>query len=517
MASRSVFIGSPRVAVDSPQQFARSARVLYLPVLGGGSEGGGRAGGGSGHTAKKSSGLRARSRRGFAYRGPQPMVSNPPRATLGIQTILQSALKNPRLLKQLLPLPNIVRPATAQKALVVKPGTLALRRTPDPPIAAPKLTLPAAAASAISALAIFKPTLPEGPAVKATVPRPPEVSDVPAGRRNQEGLLVMNAIPPPPDVTVNVPRGEARGLFAVAPAEATVIADPAAGAKGGGASSASAGSGSRADIATGDALAEPATGGDAANQASGGSDSGSGGRYGSGHGSGLNPSGNGSDTGRGTGAESGVGTESGTSRASGTGAGAASGSGGFPGIAIQGGRYGKGDAGELHPATAPQRQSSYGMTIVSTASSGGGLPDLGVFRNEKVYAVYLDMKANDEDPAPSWTLQYALLQPAPDPADRSSVPARIRGTPTPPYALLKEVPEFAPGLLRKYAHKLIVAVAVLNSAGKLEQIALRQNPDPQLASPLVEALGHWMFQPAEIDGKPVSLKILLGIRLAPGG
>jgi hypothetical protein len=33
---------------------------------------------------------------------------------------------------------------------------------------------------------------------------------------------------------------------------------------------------------------------------------------------------------------------------------------------------------------------------------------------------------------------------------------------------------------------------------------------------MMEALRHWVFQPAQIDGKPVALKILLGIRLAPG-
>jgi len=27
-------------------------------------------------------------------------------------------------------------------------------------------------------------------------------------------------------------------------------------------------------------------------------------------------------------------------------------------------------------------------------------------------------------------------------------------------------------------------------------------------------LQHWMFEPAQIDGRPVALKILLGIRLA---
>ena len=61
------------------------------------------------------------------------------------------------------------------------------------------------------------------------------------------------------------------------------------------------------------------------------------------------------------------------------------------------------------------------MTIVSTAASGGGLPDLGVFEREKVYTVYLDMKANDEDPAASWILQYAVLQPLRDASDAQRV------------------------------------------------------------------------------------------------
>src|SRR5260370_21647438 len=77
--------------------------VLYLPTLGGGSEGAGKPGGGSGRTEEISMGVRARSRRGFAYPGPLPMVSDPPRATLRIQTILQPALKNLPFTRRYLP------------------------------------------------------------------------------------------------------------------------------------------------------------------------------------------------------------------------------------------------------------------------------------------------------------------------------------------------------------------------------------------------------------------------------
>jgi hypothetical protein len=52
------------------------------------------------------------------------------------------------------------------------------------------------------------------------------------------------------------------------------------------------------------------------------------------------------------------------------------------------------------------------------------------------------------------------------------------------------------------------------TSGKVEQVSVRRSPESQLVGPLVEALEHWIFQPAQIDGRPVALKILLGIRLA---
>jgi len=105
----------------------------------------------------------------------------------------------------------------------------------------------------------------------------------------------------------------------------------------------------------------------------------------------------------------------------------------------------------------------------------------------------------------------------------SGVPARllsqctsnhIRGTPTPPYAMLKEIPELTAQLASKCAHQLIVASAIMNVAGKLEQVSVKRTPDSQLIAPLIEALNNWTFEPAQIDGKPVALKILLGIRLS---
>jgi hypothetical protein len=147
------------------------------------------------------------------------------------------------------------------------------------------------------------------------------------------------------------------------------------------------------------------------------------------------------------------------------------------------------------------------MTITSTASSGGGLPDFGVFHNQKVYTVYLDMRASDDDSAPSWTLQYAVLQPS----DPNAI--RIIGVPTPPYAALKQVPELTPELAGSCAGKLIVVAGLLNTDGKFEHLSVKKTPDPRINTLVTEALGNWTFQPSQIEGNPVPLKVMLGIRL----
>ena len=432
----------PTIVVNPQLALTRSTDILVLPTLGGGSEGSGRTGGGKGSAEEASSGLRARSQRGFAYPGPQPLVSNPAGATLGIQTILQPSLENLPRTRRYLPLPNIVLPPSstasdlghAKAALVVKAERLSLPRPAETPVAAPKITLPVVANGKIANLVETKPELPQ-----RAVPDPVDASEVPGGRKNQDGLLVLNAIAPPPDLTGKIPRLEERSLFAVAPGEATIIAAPGAGTKAGGMSPMAAGTGSSSDNPTGDTLAESPSGGSTNLSSNPGSNSGqtasgagSGSRYGSGQGSGVNSASNASGTGRGASSSPGVGTGSATGNGSGTGAGSAPGGGGFPGISIQGGRYGSGSgSGSMLAKAEPRHPTTYNVNIVSTASSGGGLPDLGIFHNEKVYTVFLDMRATDEDHAPSWILQYAVQQPPPGDPDANGR-TRIDGVPTPP-------------------------------------------------------------------------------------
>ena len=486
----------------------RAENILVLPQLGGGEEGMGLQGGGQGNADSPSSGMRAQSRRGFAYPGPQPMVSNPPKAILGVQTILQPSLENLPQFRHLVELPNIVQPApppapVEEPALVVKAEKIAIPAPLEKSVAPPKITIPTSEVDKLSAVIQSNAQLPQ-----RAIPDPGDVSRIPHASTKQTGLLVLNAVPPPPDVKGVLPKAEARSLFAVSPADVTVIADPGAGTKSGGSHSLATGSGDRTEISHGDALADAASGGHGGDRISSASGSGSGGRYGDGRGTGVNSVSNGAGTGRGSGSGSGLGVGILAGAGSGHGAGSAPGTGGFPGITIQGGRYG--NSGNMVARSEPRRQTSYGMTIESTPGSGG-LPDFGIFRNEKVYTVYLDMRSDADDyTTPSWTLEYAVLQPAASPGD---TPARITGTPTPPYAVLKEVPQFAPDLVNRMAHPIIVVSAILDTGGKLEDVSVKQSSEDSLIGPLVEALKNWVFEPAKINGQPVALKVLLGIRL----
>lgn len=191
----------------------------------------------------------------------------------------------------------------------------------------------------------------------------------------------------------------------------------------------------------------------------------------------------------------------------------------FPGITIQGGRVETGAAAgsapsrtgtitlnSTAPAAAP-KPATYGITIVSTASSGGGLPDLGVFSREQTYTVYIDMKQKSGAAAPSWTLQYAMMQSTPGSPNSGS------GL-TPPFPVTKESPDFPVELVRKNLQRLMVVYAVIDTEGKLQQISVKQSPDPQLNPPALAALAKWVFRPAEVNGEPAAVKMLLGIPLS---
>jgi len=164
------------------------------------------------------------------------------------------------------------------------------------------------------------------------------------------------------------------------------------------------------------------------------------------------------------------------------------------------------------PAPKPVR-SSYRVAVVSTENSGGGLPYVGVFSNEQIYTVYLDMRETESDSAPSWTFEFALIQKTTASATISFEPKKSEKGLDLPFPTKKEQPVLPIELVRKHLDKLVLVYGVINVDGIMEQISVKQTPDEQLNAPLVECLNKWIFHPARIDGKPVAAKVLIGIPL----
>src|SRR5438034_11616176 len=114
---------------------------------------------------------------------------------------------------------------------------------------------------------------------------------------------------------------------------------------------------------------------------------------------GLGP-GSGAETGAGAsdGKSSSPGAGAGTGKGTGAGAGVGPGAGPFAGMSIVGGAGSAASSGAGRPF-GPEASGSYGLTVVAAGPSGGGIRDFGVFSDEPVYTVYLDMRRHGE-PAP---------------------------------------------------------------------------------------------------------------------
>ena len=173
--------------------------------------------------------------------------------------------------------------------------------------------------------------------------------------------------------------------------------------------------------------------------------------------------------------------------------------------------------------SAPQTPDKipYTVMIVGTGSSYGGFQDLGIFRNESVYTVYIGMEIS-EAPAPAWILQYAPLQEdASNPASTSLARRRFRSIQSikveapvqAPILLEKISPQFPPEVVATNPGKMIQVYSVINAEGKMEQTRILSSSVPTLNQPLLDALRKWAFRPAKRNGGPVAVKSILGIVL----
>jgi hypothetical protein len=534
--------------------------LVYLPELGGGSEGQKSPGGGP-TAAPDLSAAPAHASKGFAYPGAQPILSDPPNPTNAFQTVQRPLLVHPETIRRLIPLPNIIQTAETRlpsELIAPKAAMPHLKETPKPirvkqdasthrdakfqvPVNdAPQLL----AKTEMPKLPAAEQPLPEAPKVQAepkpeeekrevekpspkpikvtaekraekserqvSAPSPAQIARMEMHGKAKEPLLSLSPMPAGPNA--KIPAGEARGRFAIAPGgtlnpnsltpgKMNVPLSSTPGMGRDKTEAANAASDSNASSGNGAGHAESGGGGSGDAKSGSGKESASGG-IGAGKTSGEGAGGNGvGKGGRGI-AGKGAGAGSGRGSGTGSGAGSGSGSGSFPGITIQGGE--DANANSNPPSYTIEQQAPYDMTVVSTASSGGGLEDFGVFHDERIFTVYIPMKRSEEEADPTWTLQYA---PQDDSAENAA------GQVLAPAPATREWPEIPPELQQKYAQRQVVISALVDKEGKVSNVTVKRTPDTRVSAPIAQALSKWIFHPAQINGQPVAVKVLFGIPL----
>jgi hypothetical protein len=428
---------------------------------------------------------------------PQEIVSVVPNAVNRVQTIRRPDLVAP---------PKLKFPMRLQ-SMVVLPSGPAPVLTPPPP--EPPKEAPAPTQTASVDVPVLKPVVPDPVVVvtpqrasviptqaaptKTVSPNLRVASDVTANPL--KSIVVVNAVSVAPDPNAVVPNAELAGNFVVGPDPGTNTSETSRAASKGHAAeggSASAASGGRAGMesgngtGTGSGHAPGAGTGDHAGPIAG-AGSGTGAANGSGSG---NAPGAGGKSGAGGG---GTGPGSTPGPGSGSGApGAGAGSGPAMGISISGGIPGRNGA-TISKAVPPHH--SYGMTIISGGNNGGASRDVGFFdRSETVYNVSIPMGSG-----PEWTVQYAVL-------DRAQAGA---GFLTPPFAE-KKVAATMPKSELVTDSGLVFISGVIDEKGRLGSLRAIRPQDPK-SQPAIRALVQWEFQPAQVEGKPVATKVLIGV------
>ncbi len=411
----------------------------------------------------------------YDFSGAQQVISRPPNSTKGVQTISRPDLITPPKLMYPQRLPSMVilappnaLPSMPRRFELAKPVRLAPRKMPTSKIDEPRLV---SQVSPVDAPKLYvspaEPVAPTSAAASgANSPLSVTVTD-PRGTA-LKSVIVVNAVTVPPESAI-IPDAEISTRFAVGPSSNGISGDAASRSDGN-----SAGvvpSNVRASSLRQDRESSTGTGVERASGYAGTSKS-------------ENPSNN-----RETGPESNGGlTTAGLNK-------------GPAGISISGGVPGRGGRASV---TASIPRGSYALTIISGGNSGGASRDLGVFaRTETVYTVYIPM--TDVGGGPDWSLQYALVGSAPTQS------SSLNGMLTPP-VVLKKVQATQPKTELASDVGPVFIAGVIDESGKLQALRPLRVVDAR-ARAAVGALAQWEFLAAQLDGKPVASKVLVGVRI----
>jgi hypothetical protein len=413
------------------------------------------------------------------YIGPQQIVSYAPNPVNRLQTILRPDLVKPPEMKFPLRLQSMVNlPAQAPPVLATPP-------VPEPaPMPAKPTKASAAEPVPNPALALVPKQVSLAP-VDVTPIQPMPSVPVPAEPQAiaPKPVIVVSAVAVPPDPSVPIPDAQLAGHFVVGPEEPNGAIDKS--------SAADMGTHDVSRMSKRDAASPPSRSGAETIAEEGGKgenpksrhEAGAAARTGNEVGS----------TAKAMKTANGLGGAAGVSSGAASGAGPA-GSGATMGISISGASSGRTNAAIAK--TIPL-EHAYGMMIVSGGNNGGAGRDMGVFaRSETVYSVTIPMA---DVGGSGCTMQYTLVHP----------PQAGAGLPTPPFAqkkvaavMTKSGPAGDP--------EPVFITGIIDENGKLGSLRAIHAQDAR-SQPAMRALEQWEFLPAQLDGKPVAAKVLIGI------
>jgi hypothetical protein len=292
----------------------------------------------------------------------------------------------------------------------------------------------------------------------------------------RKAVIVLNAVSAAPDPSVQIPDAQLSGSFVVGPSLGKATPEK----------SSSGGDGRSSETA-------PAKNSTAASQPYKGSGAGTSSSHTAGAGSG-----NIAGTGAGVTSSNGTGPGNGTAgRGNGNSGlnGRSTASNGTGGISISGGSTGRN--GGVGSRSVPMSRS-YGITIIAGGNSGGAGRDMGVFdRSETVFSVAIPM--GDAGGGPDWPMQYSLKNHAQSGA----------GMLVPPFAQ-KKVAATMPRTQFAAEQRPVFISGTIDESGKLQSLRSIRAQDPR-AQPAIHALQQWEFLPAQLDGRPVASKVLIGV------
>jgi hypothetical protein len=110
---------------------------------------------------------------------------------------------------------------------------------------------------------------------------------------------------------------------------------------------------------------------------------------------------------------------------------------------------------------------------------------------------------------PDWPMQYTLMGPA---QTHNGLP---NGLLTPP-VVLKKIQATAPKTELIANSGPVFVTGIIDENGKLQALRAIHALDAR-ARCAVNALSQWEFLAAQLDGKPVASKVLIGVSVMPAG